>query len=159
MEADGQRLRAGGFCKGDVRIVQPDALPDIRNHQIAESSLFMGKPQGGAEEPHIKAVLLQTLVTIRAGIAGAAGINGHAVADRKTVDTFAQGTNRSRNLVPQNDRLPDTDGAEAAILEIVQVRSANTPGPHGEKYLSGAGRGHVDLLDADIALGVEAADA
>ena len=59
----------------------------------------------------------------------------------------------------KDDRFLDHDGAKAAMLVIMQIRSADTACGHGQQHLAGAGFGHGKRFDPDVFLLQQAADA
>ncbi len=58
-------------------------------------------------------------------------------------------------LVPQDHRLAQPHGAEAALLVVMQVRAADAAGADADLHLAGPGRFGRDRLDAQVAGGVD----
>jgi hypothetical protein len=54
----------------------------------------------------------------------------------------------------QHHRLLDADGAEAAMLVVVQVRAADAAAAHAHAQLAGAELGGGNFFDAQVAGGV-----
>jgi len=84
---------------------------------------------------------------IVAGVAGPARRNRDAVTDRKSGYARTQGFDRSGDLVTEDHGLAHPHGAEAAMVEVVQVRSADTAG--FDRDLDLAGRGHLNFTFLD----------
>ena len=57
--------------------------------------------------------------------AGAAGVDGHALPDADGGDAGAGFDDFAGDFVAEDHRLLDADGAEAAVLVVVQVRAAD----------------------------------
>src|SRR5690606_2918648 len=104
-------------------------------------------------------MLLQPLHAIAAAVTGSARIDRNAVADLQDGDARTDIPHRTCHFMTKDNRLTHADRAEAAILIIMQVGAANATRTHGDKHLAGAGRGDSALLDPDIALCIEPADA
>ena len=91
----------------------------------------------------------------RQSAAGPARADRHAVADREARDAGADFLDHAGDLVAEHHRLLDADGAEAAVLVVVQVRAADAAGAHAHAGLAGADGGRLDGFDAKVAGGVD----
>ena len=74
----------------------------------------------------------------------------------KPVDAGAHRLDAAGHLVAQHHRLLDAHGAEAAVLEVVQVRAADAAGAHAHLQLVAARSSGVAIVfDAQVAGGVD----
>ncbi len=100
-------------------------------------------------------MVLQALLTVAADAARQAGADGDAFADREARDGAADFLDHARHFMAQHHGLLHANGAEAALLEVVQVGAADAAKAHANAQLPGKHfrRGHV--FDAQIAGGVD----
>ncbi len=82
-------------------------------------------------------MVLQALLAIDAAPARPAGADRHPVTDGNADHTVGNLLDDAGNLVAQHHRLLDADGAEAAMLEIVQVRAADAALAYPDPDLAG----------------------
>lgn len=90
-----------------------------------------------------------------AGIARPAGRDRHALPDEETGNALAHGPDRAGDLVPEDHRFAHPHRAEAAVVEVVQVRPANAARLDGDLDLPRSGQLLLMLLDAQIAGGMD----
>ena len=65
----------------------------------------------------------------------------------------------ARHLVAGHDRPRDPAAADAALLEPVEVRSAEADRLDADEHLAGAGRRALLVVEADVAKAVQSGDA
>ena len=100
-------------------------------------------------------MVVMALLAIAALAAGPAGADGHTLADGEAGDAGTHRFDAARHLVAQHHRLLDAHGAEAAMLEVVQVRAADAACAHAHLQLMRLERRRVDLFNAQVAGGVD----
>ncbi len=150
MEADREWFRAGGFA-GRYQRSGRNAL-HRRDHQpVPKHALLVGQVHGAAHEAHVLAVDRQVLPAEPASAAWLAGIDGDQIANRKSGHAGTQGCDIAGGFVPRNDRFPDPDGTEAAVLVIMEVGAANAACRHLQQNLAIPGRSHFGKLQPKIA--------
>jgi hypothetical protein len=120
------------------------------DQHLAEAALHMGKAHCAAVEAHVETMLLLALRTVAAGAAGAAWIDGDALARLQAGNFRANARNRSGDLVAQNHRLAQPHGAEAAIEIVVEVGAADAAGLDAHLDLAGTEWRGGHRLDAKI---------
>ena len=130
-------------------------LAGVADDALAERPLHMRRAHRAAVVAHVQAVVLQALLAVAAQPARPARADGHALADGKTLHRRADGLDDTGHFVAQHHRLLDAHGAEAAMLEVVQVRTADAAGAHAHLQLVRQQFGCVDGLDAQVAGGVD----
>src|SRR6266481_4790686 len=104
-----------------------------------------------AVKAHVQALVLLALQAIDASVAGPARRNGDAVADREPGYGGTQRLDGPGNLVTEDHRLAHSHRAETAMVEIMQIRSADTAGLDGDLDLSRTGCLGLAFLDPKIA--------
>src|SRR5712691_4834906 len=92
-----------------------------------------------AVKAHVKAMVLLTLQAILASVARPARRNRDAVADREPRYRRTQRFDGPGNFVTEDHWLAHPYRAEAAMVEIMQIRSADTAGLDGDLGLSRTG--------------------
>ena len=110
---------------------------------LLESALGVGEGLGGAAEPHLAADVVAALEAERALAARLADLEGDLVADLEACDARADGGHDARRLVAERQGLPHQDVAVAEVVEVVQVRAAETRSLDGDLDLVGGGRGQL----------------
>ena len=108
-------------------------------HRLAEHALRMGKAHGTAAEHHVVAMVVQPALAFLAGAAGHGRIDGDEIALGQAGDTGADRIVDRRDLVAEDHRLPDPHRAEAALVVIMQVRTADPAGGNADADFALAG--------------------
>ena len=106
---------------------------------LLEGALGVGEGLGGAAEPHLAADVVAALEAEGALAARLADLEGDLVADLEGRDARADGGHDARRLVAERQGLPHQDVAVAEVVEVVQVRAAETRGLDGDLDLVGGG--------------------
>jgi hypothetical protein len=88
----------------------------------------MRKPHGTPDESHVETLVVLASPAIPAFVAWPAGIHGNPQARGDARHLTSNLVNGAGNLVPERHRLLQPDGAEAAVIVVVQVRPANAAG-------------------------------
>ncbi|GGA99282.1 hypothetical protein GCM10011491_29420 [Brucella endophytica] len=157
MKTNGKRFGASSLCRGHIA-VNWKAL-DRRNDEIfSEQTLFVGKAHGRTHEFHVEAMDRQARAAIMAMAAGLRGIDGDEHASPEPVDAGADGFHETGGLMAADDRLAHPDWAEAAILEIVQVRTADATPGHLQPDLASVGLRAFLRFDMQVVLTVKTND-
>ena len=99
-------------------------------------------------------MVLPALQAVDAGVAGAAGIDRDALANREAGDARAERMQRARHLMAKHHRLLQADDAKAAMVVIMQVRAANAADADADENLARAGHGHRHGVNAQVLGGV-----
>ena len=150
-------------AKGSASAASPigNALGDLvalrgeGDEALAEGALDVRERHGAAVEAHVQALVRQALEAVGAGAAGTARRDGDAVADREALDAFPECDDPAGDLVAEDHRLAQPHGAEAAVVEVVQVGAADAAGLDRDLDLAGAGGLGRALLDAEILGGMD----
>ena len=125
------------------------------DHQLlTESTLYVGVAHGTAVVAHIQTMVLQAVLTVVAQAAGPAGTHGDPIADSERTDRGPYPLDDAGNFVTENHRLTNTDGAEAAVAEVVQVRAADATATDANLQLIGPELGGEHLFDTQVARGM-----
>ena len=145
VQRDGQRLRERELAQRHVardRI----ALPLAHHEVLAEHALHVRVEAGAAEEAHVAAELLAALAAVVALAARVRRAHRHLVADLDPGDAGADRGDGGRRLVARNQRLAHDEAAVAALVVIMDVRTADAAGAQPQQHLAGADVGRVDRL-------------
>ena len=126
------------------------ALHGIADQLVAEAALNMGQRHRTAVEAHATTLIGHAVETIGAGTARAARI------DRDTIPRCHPGHVRRNlehaagDLVAQDHRLTQTDFAEAAMVEIMQVGPANPTPLDPDLHLTRPDGFNLPALDPQV---------
>ena len=150
-------------AKGSASAASPIEMPSAtlwhcageRDEPLAEGALDVRERHGAAVEAHVQALVRQALEAVRAGAAGPARRDRDPVADREALDAFPECDDPPGDLVAEDHRLAQPHGAEAAVVEVVQVGAADAAGLDRDLDLAGAGGLGLALLDAEILRGMD----
>ena len=118
VERHGERLGQGGDADRHV-IGNLVALSGQCDEPLAEGALDVREGHGAAVEAHVEALVRKALQAVFAGAAGAARRDGDAVADGEAFGPGADSDDAPGDLVAEDHRLAQSDGAEAAVVVIV----------------------------------------
>jgi len=139
VQADGERLGAGGFVQPDI--ADRFALKILDDDLVAKTAVAMRLAHGAAEKLHFEAMLLLPDLAEAAMAAGKAWANCDAASRLDVRDLGADGFDGAGDLVPEDDGFTDLDRSDATIPEIMDIRAAEAAGADA----------HADLLGTDIA--------
>ena len=149
VQADRERL-------GHRRLAQRHALGDrlrlrlVADQNFAKRALHMREAHRAAVEAHVEAMILFALETISAMVAGPARIDRDA---RPGLDAFhvrADGLHDARDFVAKDHRLAQPHRAEAAVVVIVQVGTADAAEGDAHADVARAEPGDFRLLDPQV---------
>ena len=101
-------------------------LVGVDDQGFAERTLYMGEAHGTAVKAHVHAMVVQTLLAIAASTTRARRRNGNTLPTAKTGDLASHFVDDSGDFVPEHHGLLDAHRAKTAVLEIMQVRTADT---------------------------------
>ena len=127
----------------------------VGDKHFAEGALNVREGHGRAVKAHVQAMVRQALQAILAGAAGAGGRDGDEVAQGEAMGTLAEGGDVAGDFVAEDHGFFEADRAEAAVVEIVQVRAADAAGSEADLDLTGAGGFFSVVFKAQIARGVD----
>jgi hypothetical protein len=125
------------------------------DHHFTKGTLHVRKTHRAAEESHVQAMTRLAFQAIQALSTGSAGIDHDPVA---RLDPLHRGTGQhdlTGDLVARDQRLPQTNGAETAMLIVVQVRTADTAGPYAHLNVERTQRRNIGIPDAEIVCSVD----
>ena len=154
MQTNRQRFGKGGLAHREPRRDR-EGLMLVDHDLVAEGALHVRKAHRASEEAHVEALMARSLKAIAASSAGVAWVDGDAVARLHANDARPHGNNRPRHLMAEDHRLLQPHGAEAAMLEVVQVGAADAAAAHLDAQLARQRRRGFDLLDAQVVGGVD----
>jgi hypothetical protein len=112
------------------------ALPAFSDETLAKRSLNMRHWHCAAIKAHVQALVLLALQAIVTAIAGSARRNRDAVTDREAGYGRTQRLDGPSDLVTEDHGLAHPHGAEATMVEIMQIRSADAAGLDGDLDLA-----------------------
>jgi hypothetical protein len=144
-----QRLGHRALAVGDV-LCQPMRLAHVDHDLLPECTLYVGHAHGAAVVAHVEAVVLQSHLAEAADTARAAGADGKVIADGEAGDVGRNFFDDTCHLVAQHHGLLETDGAESAVLVVVQVRAADAAGAHAHADLSRPDRRRRNVFNAKV---------
>ena len=153
MEGDGERLRHRALAVAHA-LGQAKRLAGVDDDLLAERALHMRHPHGAAVVAHVEAMVLQAELAVATAAAGPARADGDALAGRVVAHRSARLLDHARHLMAEDHGLLDPHRTEAAMLEVVQVGAADAAGAHAHPELLGPDLRRLDVLDAEIAGGV-----
>ena len=153
MQHDRERLRKSRFVDRDT-VGDLVALPGFGDEMLAKRTLNVRHRHRAAIEAHVEAVVLLALQAIVTGIAGPARRDGDAVTDREPGHRRSQRLDGPGDFVTEDHGLAHPHGAEAAMVEIMQIRSADAAGLDGDLDLSFTCGLRFAFLDPKVAGGV-----
>ena len=130
--------------------VGPHALGGVGHQLFAERALDVRKRHGRSVEAHVQALVVQSLAAEPAGPAGTRRRHRDEIARREAVDPLPHFGDVSGDFVTEDHRLLQANRSEAAVVVVVQVRTADAAGGQADPDLSGSGRPRFALLDAQI---------
>src|SRR5205823_1952042 len=104
---------------------------------LAKASLYMRHAHRAAHEAHIQALVPHPFTAMQADVAGLAWIHGHPHAGRKMRHIAADRSDHAGYFVSKRHRLLDPHGAEAAVMVVMQVRTADATGGDLDTHLLG----------------------
>jgi hypothetical protein len=148
-----QRLGHRAFAVADM-VCQLVRLAGVADDALAEGALHMRHAHCAAVVAHVQAVVVLALLAIAALAAGPARADGHALAGREAGHGAAHRLDAACDLVAQHHRLLDAHRAEAAVLEVMQVRTADAAGAHAHLQLVWLEWRRVDFFDPQVAGGM-----
>ena len=152
----GDRERLGQRGLADRHAVRHlVALAGGGDEALAEGDLNVREGHGAAVEAHVEAVVRQAGQAVVASAARPARRDRHPVADGEVLDARAEGDDPAGNLMPEDHRLAEPDRAEAAVVEIMQVRPADAAGLDRDLDLAGSGGLGLALLDPEVLRGMD----
>jgi hypothetical protein len=135
VQDDGKGLGKGSLVDGDA-VGDLVALPGFSDETLAKGALNMRHRHRAAVKAHVQALVLLALQAIVASVAGPARRNRDAVTDRKPRYRRTQRLDGPGNLMTEDHGLAHPHGAEAAMVEIMQIRSADAAGLDGDLDLA-----------------------
>jgi hypothetical protein len=154
VEADGQGLRHRRL--GHAHLIRDrDRLLGPDRQTLSEAALGMGEAHRASDEVHIQALMPHPLAAVTAAPARSARVHGDAGAGRHRRHPCADLHDGAGDLVAEHHRLLDPHGAEAAMVEIVQVRAADAARLDRDADLVGSGRDRRHGLDPQVLRGVD----
>src|SRR6185437_10596868 len=156
VQRHGERLGKRYLAKRDIAFDRI-ALALAHHETLAEESLRVRKHARAAEKAHVLAELLAAAAAIGAASARMRGADRDLVADLDARHAFADRDDDGRRLVPGNKRLAHDEAAVPALVEIVQIGTADAAGAERQQHLASTGRRLVLRLDAQILFCMNAA--
>ena len=153
MQGDGEGLGQRRLADRDA-VCGLVALGGAGDEALAEGALDVRERHRRAVEAHVEALVRQPLAAVAAGAAGPARRHGDPVADGEAGAAVADGDDVAGDLVAKDHRLPEPDGAEAAVVVAVQVGAADATGLDRDLDLAGTGGLGRALLDAEVTGGM-----
>src|SRR6476659_8431318 len=100
---------------------------------------------------HVQALILLALQAVVTAVAGSARRNRDAVTDREAGYGRTQRLDGPSDLVTEDHGLAHPHGAEANMVEIMQIRSADTACLDGDLDLARARRLRFSLFNSKVA--------
>src|SRR6516164_81225 len=153
VQADGERLGAGGFFQPDItNRFAPKILDD---DLVAKTAVAMRLAHRASEKLHLKAMLLLSDLAEAAMAAGEAGAKCDAASRFDVRDLAADGLDCAGDFVAQDDGFADLDRSDAAIPEVMDVRAAEAAGTNAHTDLFGTDIADLARFNAHIALPME----
>ena len=134
---------------GSAQAISPSEMSDsvtarelaLAHHEVlTEQALCVREHAGAAEEEHAPAQVQAPAAAVVALAAGVRGIDGDAVTRLHARDLGADRLDHARGLVPRHQRLADHEGADAAVLPVVQVGAADAAGAQAQPHVVRAER-------------------
>ncbi len=158
MQADRQRLGAGDLAERDLLLGDRCELRLPHHEAFAEHALRVGKDTGRSEKEHVPAQIAAAGATVVAAPARMRWIDRDLLSGRDTRYLCADGIDHAGGLMARDQRFAHDERADPAVLEIVQVRSADAACAQAQQHvarpqLTGGARGLV--LQAQIARAVD----
>src|SRR5262249_44499231 len=153
VQADGERLGAGGFIKPDI--ADHLALKILHDDLVAKAAIAVRLAHRAAEKLHFQAMLLLPDPAEAAMTAGQAGTKRDAVSRLDARDLAADGFNGAGDFVAEDDGFADLDRSDAAIPEIMDIRAANAAGADAYADLFRTDIADLARVDTHIALPME----
>ena len=154
MQAHGERLGEGRDLRRDV-IRHRHGLRLRAYDHLAKAALHMGEAHGRTVELHVQAMVLHSAAAESAFVAGPAGIDRDPVARGDARHRRSRFYDPSRDLMAENHRLAHPHRAEAAGVEIMQVRTANAAALDLDRDVVGSKRIHRHRVDPEVVRGVD----
>jgi hypothetical protein len=109
----------------------------------------------GPVKSYVEALIEAIFPAILASATGSARIDGNKVTANDLADTGSDRLNITCYLVTQYHRFAQSDHAEATVIVVVQIRTADAARCHGNQNLAGSRRARVSLFNAQIPGGVD----
>ena len=156
VKADGEGFGKDGVFQWQV-VRDGHGLLFGADEGFAEAALDVGKAHGAPIEVHVEAVPGNAAEAVGAVAAGSAGVDGDVVTGLHASDGGTDGGDDAGDLVTGDHGFFDADGAEAAILVVVQVGPADAPCPHANLDVGGAqgAVGDGGFADAEVSGGMD----
>src|SRR5277367_5504854 len=129
-------------------------LAFLADEQLAKSALHMWETHRTAVEAHVETVVLPPLEAELARVAGEARVHRDPVADRYAARLGPDGRDDAGDLMAEHHRLAQPHDSEAAVIVIMQVRTADAAGADAHERLCVADLGRGPFLDPQILRGV-----
>ena len=150
MQDDRERLGKGRLVDRDT-VGYLVALPGFSDKALTKRSLNVRHWHRAAIEAHVQALVLLAPQAVVTAIAGSARRNRDAVTDREAGYGRTERLDGPSDLVTEDHGLAHPHGAEATMVEIMQIRSADTAGLDGDLDLARARRLRFSLFNSKIA--------
>ena len=123
MQRHRQGLRHGGFTS--CQAIGGHALARIGHKLFAKCALNVGERHGRPIEAHVEALVVAAFTAEFAGVTGARWRDANQLSDAQTFDAPAQCCDVTRHFMAKDHGLLQANYAEAAMVEVMQVRAAN----------------------------------
>ena len=153
MQADRKRLGHRGFAERQL-FRDRDRLRRVDRDMLAKTALHMRHAHRAAHEAHVEALIAHALAAMDADAAGTARIDRDARARRKMRNAGADRGDDAGDFVPERHRLLDPHGAEAAVVIIMQVGTADAAGGDLDAHFAGGRRRIGKAVDPQVLRGV-----
>jgi hypothetical protein len=120
------------------------ALVGTHDHELRERAVGRRRRAGAAQHDRAAAQVPSTALAVVADSAGPRRVRRDPVAHREAIDTVAQGGDLRRELMPEDEGAGGHEGAAAAVLEVMEVGSADARAAHAQPHHAGPrhGNGH-----------------
>ena len=154
MQRHRKRLGHRAFVVADA-VGQAVRLVRLDDDLLPERALPVRRAHRAAVVAHVQAVVLQAHLAEAAQAAWLAGADRDTVAGGEAGHLGAGGFDDAGDFMAEHHRLFHANGAEAAMLVVVQVGAADAAAANADAQLAGAEIGGRYLLDAQVAGGVD----
>ena len=156
---DGVQRNREGFGKGALAernaVSQSVTLARFGDELLAKSAIHMRHPHGAAIKAHVEALVLLALEAIFAGIARKRRRHRDPVADGEIPDAGAKFAHRAGHLMAKHHRMLDADRTKTAMIEIVEIGTADASCSDGDRDLAEARPQWLLFFDAEILGGMD----
>ena len=124
VQRDRERLGERAAAQVDP-VGQGDDLIGAHDDALGETALGVREAHRTTQVAGVAADVGPPVAALRARAARARRVDGDRRADGRRVDARAESRDRAGDLVPEHHRLLQSEVADAAVVDVVQVRAAH----------------------------------